>query len=87
VALPRPELRTPEHQDGIQDRLAEEAGIQEISRKQKLSRRKVTPHILRHSHVVNALMAGVPVPMIQRAGWGTRNCSRRRFMSPWRWRW
>ena len=39
------------------DRLAEEAGIQEISRRQKLSRRKVTPHILRHSHVVNALMA------------------------------
>ena len=24
------------------------------------------PHILRHSHVVNALMAGVPVPMIQK---------------------
>jgi len=48
------------------DRLAEEAGIQEISRRQKLSRRKVTPHILRHSHVVNALMAGVPVPMIQK---------------------
>jgi integrase len=40
------------------DRLAEEAGIQEVSRRQKLSRRKVTPHILRHSHVVNALMAG-----------------------------
>jgi len=48
------------------DRLAEEAGIQEYSRRQKLSRRKVTPHILRHSHVVNALMAGVPVPMIQK---------------------
>ena len=48
------------------DRLAEEAGVQEISRKQKLSRRKVTPHILRHSHVVNALMAGVPVPMIHK---------------------
>jgi integrase len=41
------------------DRLAEEAGIQEVSRRQK-------PHILRHSHVVNALMAGVPVPMIQK---------------------
>jgi hypothetical protein len=39
---------------------------------QKLSRRKVTPHILRHSHVVNALMAGVPAPMIQKTGWGTR---------------
>jgi integrase len=33
--------------------------------RQKLSRRKVTLHILRHSHVVNALMA-VPVPMIQK---------------------
>jgi site-specific recombinase XerD len=50
----------------LQGRLAEEAGIQEVSRRQKLSRRKVTPHILRHSHVVNALMAGVPVPMIQK---------------------
>ena len=38
-------------------------------RRQELSRKKVTPHILRHSHVVNALMAGVPVPMIQIAGW------------------
>jgi integrase/recombinase XerC len=47
-------------------RLAEEAGIQEVSPRQKLSRKKVTPHILRHSHVVNALMAGVPVPMIQK---------------------
>ena len=50
----------------IQDRLAEEAGIQEVSRQQKLSRRRVTPHILRQSHVVNALMAGVPVPMIHK---------------------
>jgi site-specific recombinase XerD len=48
------------------DRLANEAGIQEVSPRQKLSRKKVTPHILRHSHVVNALMAGVPVPMIQK---------------------
>ena len=48
------------------DRLAEEAGIQEVSPRQKLSRKKVTPHILRHSHVVNALMSGVPVPMIQK---------------------
>ena len=69
------------------DRLAEEAGIQEVSRRQKLSRRKVTPHILRHSHVVNALMAGVPVPMIQIAGWGTRGCPRRRFTPLWRRRW
>ena len=52
------------------DRLAEEAGIQEVSRRQKPSRWKVTLHILRHSHVVNSLMAGVPVPMIQEAGWG-----------------
>jgi integrase len=50
------------------DRLAEEAGIQEFSPRQKLSRRKVTPHILRHSHVMNALMAGVPVPMIRIVG-------------------
>jgi site-specific recombinase XerD len=50
------------------DRLAEEAWIQEVSPRQKLSRRKVTPHILRHSHVVNAFMAGVPVPMIQKPG-------------------
>jgi integrase len=42
------------------ERLGEEAGLQELSMRQKLSRRKVTPHILRHSHVVNALMAGVP---------------------------
>jgi len=68
VELLRPELWTPEHQDVLRtiDRLAKEAGIQEISPRQKLSRRKVTPHILRHSHVVNALMAGVPVPMIQK---------------------
>ena len=32
------------------DRLAEEAWIQEVSRRQKPSRRKVTLHILRHSH-------------------------------------
>ena len=48
------------------DRLAEAAGIQDVSPRQKLSRKKVTPHILRHSHVVNALMAGVTVPMIQK---------------------
>jgi len=48
------------------DQLAVEAGIQEISPRRKLSRKKVTPHILRHSHVVNALMAGIPVPMIQK---------------------
>jgi integrase/recombinase XerD len=48
------------------ERLGEVAGLQEVSPRQKLSRRKVTPHILRHSHVVNALMAGVPVPMIQK---------------------
>ncbi len=46
--------------------MAEEAGIQEISPRQKLTRKKETPHIFHHSHVVNALMAGVPVPMIQK---------------------
>ncbi len=66
------------------DRLAEEAGVQEVSCRQKISRRKVTPHILRHSHVVNELMAGVPVPMIQIAGWGTRGSLRRRSTPPWR---
>ena len=49
------------------DRLAEVAGILEVSHRQKLSRKKVTPHTLRHSHVVNALMAGVPVTMIHRS--------------------
>ncbi|MFZ2471356.1 MAG: tyrosine-type recombinase/integrase [Methanothrix sp.] len=50
------------------DRLAEEAGIQEVSCRQNLSWRKVTPHILRHSQVVNALMVGVPMSMIQKLG-------------------
>jgi hypothetical protein len=50
------------------DRLVDEAGIQEVSPRQKLSRKKVTSHILRHSHVVNALMSGVPVPMFQKPG-------------------
>ena len=72
VALPRPELRTPVHQDGAPDhrppgRRGRDPGG--LLRRQELSRKKVTPHILRHSHVVNALMAGVPVPMIQIAGW------------------
>jgi len=63
VALLWPELLAPEHQDCIQDRLAEEAGIQEVSPRHKLSRRKVTPHILRHSHMGNALVVSVPVPI------------------------
>jgi integrase len=67
------------------DRLAEEAGIQEVSPRQKLSRRKVTPHILRRSHVVNALMAGVPVPMIQKPGGAQRGFQRRRSTPRWRW--
>ena len=49
-------------------RLAEEAGIRVVSRRQKLSLRKVTPHIRRHGHMVNALMTGVPVPMVQKQG-------------------
>jgi integrase len=48
------------------DRLAKEAGIQEVSPRKKLNRSKVTPHILRHSHIVSALMSGVPLPMIQK---------------------
>ncbi|MGA9100239.1 MAG: site-specific integrase, partial [Methanotrichaceae archaeon] len=48
------------------DRLAREAGIQEVSPRKKLNRKKVTPHILRHSHIVSALMSGVPLSMIQK---------------------
>jgi site-specific recombinase XerD len=48
------------------DRLAMAAGIQEVSPRKKLSCRKVTPHILRHSHVVSALNSGVPLPMVQK---------------------
>ncbi|MDD4652412.1 MAG: hypothetical protein PHQ34_09290 [Methanothrix sp.] len=43
VALPRPKFGAPVHQDCIQDRLAEVAGTQEVSRRNKLSRRKATP--------------------------------------------
>jgi hypothetical protein len=46
-------------------------------RRQKLSLRKVTPHILRHSHVVNALMVGMSVPMIQKPGRAQRGFQRR----------
>ena len=49
----------------ILDRLAQAAGIQEVGLRKKLSRKRVTPHSLRHSHIVSALMAGVPLPMIQ----------------------
>ncbi len=38
VALLLPEFGAPVHQDCIQDRLAEEAGIQEVSRRNKFSR-------------------------------------------------
>ncbi len=47
------------------DRLALAAGIQEVGFRKKLSRKRITPHSLRHSHIVSALMAGVPLPMIQ----------------------
>jgi site-specific recombinase XerD len=69
------------------DRLAEEAGIQEVSPRHKLPRRKGTSHILRHSNVVNAIMSGVPVPMIQIAGRGNRGCPRCIFTPMWRWHW
>jgi hypothetical protein len=52
VALPRTELRTPVHQDGAPNhrppgrRGRDPRGL---AQRQKLSRRKVTPHILRHS--------------------------------------
>lgn len=48
------------------DRLANKAWIQEGSPRMKLKRKKVTPHILRHSHIVNALLDGVPLPMVQK---------------------
>jgi integrase len=69
MALPRPELRAPEHQNNTNGRRppgrrGRDPGS--LSPRQKLSRKKVKPHILRHSHVVNALMADVPVPMIQK---------------------
>ena len=48
------------------DRLAKEAGIQEVSPRKKLNGKRVTPHILRHRHIVSALMRGVPLPMIQK---------------------
>jgi len=47
------------------ERLGEDAGLHEASPRQKLYRRKVTPHILRHSHVMNAphgLRAGAHDP-------------------------
>jgi len=67
VALPRPEFRASEHKDCAPDhrRLAggwNPGGLAQAEALQK----EVTPHILRHSHVVNAHMAGVPVPMIQK---------------------
>jgi len=46
--------------------MAKAAGIQEVSPRKKLSCSKVTPHILRHSHVVSVLMSGVPLPMVQK---------------------
>lgn len=47
------------------DRLAQAAGIQQIGPRKKLMRRRITPHSLRHSHIVSALMTGVPLPLIQ----------------------
>jgi len=46
--------------------MAKAAGIQEVSPRKKLSCSKVTPHILRHSHVLSALMSGVPLPAVQK---------------------
>jgi len=58
------ESRVQSHDSGVRPHLR---AIQEgLQLRQKLSRRKVTSHILRHSHVVNALMAVVPMPMIQK---------------------
>ncbi len=46
--------------------------------------RKDAPHILKHDHVVNALMAGVPVPMIQKPGGAQEAIDLgRRGVGPW----
>ena len=49
------------------DRLAKAAGIQEVSPRKKLSRRKVTPpYPPAQARVVSALMSGMPLPTVQK---------------------
>jgi len=77
VALPWPELREAEHQDGAEtDRPAGGGGRDpgDLAPTEALLE-EGNAHILRHSHVVNALMAGVPVSMIQKQV-GTRGYPR-----------
>jgi site-specific recombinase XerD len=54
MALPREKLRAPVYKDDSEnlDRLALAAGIQEVGFRKKLSRKRITPHSLRHSHIV-----------------------------------
>lgn len=50
----------------IVDRAAEKAGLQVIEPRNKVNRRKIGPHTLRHSHAVAALTEGVPLHDLQR---------------------
>ncbi len=46
--------------------LAERVGIQQIEKRNKLNRRRVTPHTMRHTHIVNSLLAGISLPSVQK---------------------
>lgn len=47
------------------DRIATEAGVQEVREGKTRRRRRVTPHLLRHSHASWLLDLGVPVSDVQ----------------------
>lgn len=50
----------------IVDRAAEKAGLQVVEPRNKVNRRKIGPHTLRHSHAVAALTEGIPLHDLQR---------------------
>ena len=50
----------------IVDRAAQRAGLQEVDSKNKLHRKKVVPHTLRHSHAVEAILSGVSLPSVSK---------------------